>query len=133
MHSLHADPTRKKNDKDPPVTSTKEPRFLVHIAHRAEISTEDFKISVLSDIVLCHLEYAEMKVSDWTERTTCHQNDGSFVWIANDCGKAMVWKGVVWRTCEFFCEVDGRRSHWVRRSKKCQGRSRKQLEVIILY
>ena len=117
MHSLRADPLRKMTN-DLPVTSTKEPRFLVHVADRAEISTQNFKISVLSDIVFCHLEYAEMEVSDWTERTTCYQNDGSFVWIANDCGKTMVRKGVVWRTCEFLCKMDGRRSHWVRRSRR---------------
>jgi hypothetical protein len=36
-----------------------------------------------------------MKVSDWTERTACHQNYGDLVWIANDSGKTVVWKGVV--------------------------------------
>ena len=99
------DPSSKS--KDPPMTSTKESRFLVHVAHRAEISTKNFKIGVLSDIVFCHLKHAQMEVSDWTERATCHQNDGNLVWIANDCGKAMVRKCVIWRTCEFLCEVNG--------------------------
>jgi hypothetical protein len=71
-------------EKDLPVTSTKETRFLVHVAHRAEISTKNFKVGVLSDIVLCHLKHAQMKISDWTERTAYHQNYGSFVWVAND-------------------------------------------------
>lgn len=93
--------------KDVPVTCTKESRFLVHVAHRAEISTENFKVSVLSDIVFCHFKHAQMKVSDWTERTACHQNYGDLVWIANDGGKAMVRKGVVWRTRELLCEVNG--------------------------
>ena len=106
MHSLDADPSSK--GKDLPVTSTKEPRFLVHVAHRAEISTKNFEVGVLPDIVFCHLKHAQMKVSDWTERTACHQNYGDLVWIANDCGKAMMWEGVVWRICEFLCEMNGR-------------------------
>ena len=93
--------------KDLQVTSTKEPRFLVHVAHRAEISTKNFKIGVLSDIVFCHLEHAQMEVSDWTERTACHQNYWDLVWIANDGGEAMVGKGVIWRTCEFLRKVNG--------------------------
>ena len=90
------------------MTSTKEPRFLVHVAHRAEISTKNFEVGILSDIVFCHLEHAQMKVSDWTKRTACYQNYGDLVWIANDCRKTMVWKGVVWRIREFLCEVNGR-------------------------
>ena len=105
MHSLDVDPLGK--DKDLPMTSAKEPRFLVHVAHRAEISTKNFEVSVLSNIVFCHLKHAQMKVSDWTERTACHQNYGDLVWIANDCGKTMVREGVVWRIREFLCKVDG--------------------------
>jgi hypothetical protein len=106
-NSLDANPSSKGKLFDLPVTSTKEPRFLVHVAHRAKISTKNFEVSVLSDIIFCHLKHAQMKISDWTERTACHQNYGGLVWIANDCGKAMVWKSVVWRTCEFLCEVNG--------------------------
>ena len=69
---------------DLPVTSTEETRFLVHVAHRAKISTKNLKVSILSDIVFCHLEHAQMKVSDWTERATCDQNYWDLVWIAND-------------------------------------------------
>lgn len=90
-----------------PVTSTKEPRFLVHIAYRAQISTKDFEVGVLSDIVFRHLKHAQMKEGNWTERTACDENYGRLVWIANDSGKAMVREGVVWGVCEFLGKVDG--------------------------
>jgi len=96
-----------KKDEDPPVTSTKEPWFLVHVAYRAQISTKNFEVSILSDIVFRHLKHAEVKVSDWTERTACHENYRSLVWIAKDSGKTMVREGVVWGICEFLSEANG--------------------------
>jgi hypothetical protein len=105
-----------------PVTSTEEPRFLVHVAHRAQISTKDFEISVLSDIVFGHLEHAQMKVSHWTERTACDENYRDLVWVANDSGKTMVWEGVVWRICEFLGEMDGRRRHWEGKVKRIRSK-----------
>lgn len=107
MHSLEWR-SDEKGQNALPVTSTEEARFLVHVAHGAQISTKNFEVSVLSDIVFGHLEHAKMKVSNWTERTACDEDYGDLVWIANDCGKAMVWEGVVWRICEFLCEVNGR-------------------------
>ena len=93
------------------MTSTKKPRFLIHVAHRAQISTKNFKVSVLSDIVFRHLKHAQMKVSDGTERTTCNENYRRLAWIPNDSGKTMVREGVVWGIREFVGEVNGSRSH----------------------
>lgn len=69
-----------------PVTSTKEPGLLVHITDRAQISTKDFEVCVLSDIVFGHLKHAQMEVGDWTERATCDENYRDLFWIAKDCG-----------------------------------------------
>jgi len=52
-----------------------------------------------------------MKVSDWAERTTCNENYGGLVWIANDSRETMVREGVVWWICEFLGEMNGRRIH----------------------
>jgi hypothetical protein len=89
------------------VTSTEKPRFLVHIAHRTEISPQNFEVSVLSDIIFGHLKHAKMKVGDWTETPTCDQNYGNLVWIAKDSGKASVGEQVARRICELLSKVNG--------------------------
>lgn len=42
--------------------STQKTCFLVHVTDRTEIATNDFKVSVLSNVVLGHFKHAEMEI-----------------------------------------------------------------------
>ena len=74
--------------------------FLVHITDGTEVTTKDLEFGVLSDVVLGHFEHPEMKISDRAERTACYEDDGMFLWIAENPRKAVRWKRIIWRVTQ---------------------------------
>ena len=84
----------------------KQPRFLVHVAHRAEITTDDLELGILPDIILSHFEHAEVQIGDWTEGTTTDEHDRRFLGVLQDCLKTVVGERVIWWVCEGLCEMD---------------------------
>lgn len=105
-----------------PMASAEETRFLVHIANRAEIATDDLKVGVLPDIVLGHFEHAKMEVGDWAEGTTSDEDYGSFVWVIEGGGDTVVRKGIIFRVCEGLCEMRGG-GHRIEKKRKEEERS----------
>jgi hypothetical protein len=94
-----------------PVASREKARLLVLVADRAEVGTNNFKVCVLSDVVLGHFEHAEVEVCDRAEGAACHQYDGCFGRVSEGATEAMVGEGIVWGIGERFCEVDAGLSH----------------------
>ena len=84
----------------------KQPRFLVHVAHRAEITTDDLEIRILPDIILGHFEHAEVQIGDWTEGTTTDEHDRRFLGVLHDRLETVVGERVIWWVCEGLCEMD---------------------------
>ena len=64
-----------------PVVCIEQTRFLVLIADWTEVSADNLKIGVLSNVVLGHLEHAEMEIRDRAERSTCDENYRLLGWI----------------------------------------------------
>lgn len=60
------------------MTSAEQPGFLVHVTDRAEIASHDLKVGVLPDIVLRHLEHAQVQVGHWAERAACDEHHRGF-------------------------------------------------------
>lgn len=79
---------------------TEQSRLLVHITDWAEVPAHNFKIGILTDIVLGHLEHPQMEISDWTEGAACYQDDGLLFGIAENRRQAMGWERVIWGICE---------------------------------
>ena len=104
------------------MTSTEQPGFLVHVAHRAEITAKDLKVCVLPDIVFRHFEHAEVKVCDWAEGATCDKDYWSFVGVLECLREASMGKDVIRGACEGLCEMGGGSHGWRR------GRGRRKEE-----
>jgi hypothetical protein len=49
--------------------------LLVFFTDRTEISTNNLKIGVLANEVICHLEHSEMVICDGVEGTTCYKDN----------------------------------------------------------
>lgn len=49
------------------MVGAKKALFLVHVAYGTEISSHDLKVCVVSDIILGHLEHAEVEIGDGAE------------------------------------------------------------------
>lgn len=81
-----------KTKQHSPVMCVKQSRFLVLITNGTEITAYNFVICVLANVVLGHLEHPEMEISDRAERTARYEDDGMFLWIAENPRKAMRWK-----------------------------------------
>ena len=52
-----------------------QPRLLVHVTDRTQVSPHDFEIGVLTSKVDGHLEHSQMKICHWTERTASYEHD----------------------------------------------------------
>ena len=50
-----------------PVSCTEQSRLLIHVADRAEVSADDLKLGILSNVVFGHFEHSKMQVGDRTE------------------------------------------------------------------
>ena len=74
--------------------------FLVLVADRTEVPADDLKVCVLADVVLGHLEHAEVEVGDGAEGAACDEDDRLLVWIAEGAGEAVRREGVVGRVGE---------------------------------
>ncbi len=83
-----------------PVMCAEKARLLVLVAHWTEVAADDLEVGVLADIVLGHLEHAEVKVGDWAEGSTGDEDEGLLVRIAEDAGQAVRREGVIWRIRE---------------------------------
>ena len=70
----------------------KQSRLLVLITNGTEVTGHNFVICILAHVVLGHLEHPKMEISDRTERTTCYEDDGMLLWIAENWRKAVRWK-----------------------------------------
>lgn len=89
------------------MASTEQPGFFVHVADGAEIAPQDLKVRILADVVLGHLEHAEMEVRDGAEGTTCDENDRDFVGVLEGPGETVAGKLIVGGICEGFGEMRG--------------------------
>ena len=96
---------------DTPVLCTEQARFLIHVANWTEITADNFKVGVLADVVLCHLEHAEMEIGDWAEGTTSYEDKRGLLWIVDSTDEAVVGKGIVWRIGEAIDSVTRRGLH----------------------
>lgn len=76
--------------------------LVILVADGTEVSTDDFKVGVLANVVLCHLEHAEMEVGDRAEGATCDQDYGLLLSVAERPLEAVSRESVVWRVCERF-------------------------------
>ena len=74
--------------------------FLVLVGHGTHVAAHDFKLRILADIILGHLEHAEVKVGDGAEGATCDEDDRLLLGIAEHAREAVSRKGVVWRIRE---------------------------------
>jgi len=100
------------------MTSAEQSGFLVHVAHRAEITTKDLKICVLPDIVLRHFEHAEMEVCDWAKRATCNKDYWDFVGVLECLREATMRKSVIRGIGEGLCEMGGGNHGWRRGQRR---------------
>ena len=92
--------SRTKRCERSPVMCREEARLLVLVRDGREVSADDLPVGILADVVLGHLKHTEVKVGDGAEGTTCDENDGLLVGIAEDTGEAVGGKGVVGRIGE---------------------------------
>lgn len=74
--------------------------FLVLITDWTEVASNNLEIGVLSNVILGHLEHAEMEVCDRTEGSACHENNRLLGWVTKDGVKTVVGKGIVGWICE---------------------------------
>ena len=109
-----------------PMTSTEQSGFLVHVAHRAKITTKDLKICVLPDIVLRHFEHAEMEVCDWAKRATCDKDYWDFVGVLECLREAAMRESVIRGICEGLREMGGG-NHG-----EARGEGKKQTSLLVL-
>jgi hypothetical protein len=103
------------------MTSAEQPRFLVHVAHRAEVTAKDLEVCVLPDIVLRHFEHAKVEVCNWAKGSTCDEDNWGLGGVVEGPGKALVGKGVIRGICKGFCEMGGGGHGW----QRGQGRRKK--------
>ena len=83
-----------------PMLCAEKTRLLVLIAHRAEVAADNLEVGILADVVLGHLEHAEVKVGDGAEGNTCDEDDRLLLGIAEHAREAVGREGVVWRIRE---------------------------------
>ena len=74
--------------------------FVVLVADRTQVAANDLEVSVLANVVLGHLEHAQVEIGYWTEGAACYQDHRLLVGIAESRLKTMVWEAVVWGICE---------------------------------
>ena len=73
-------------------------RFLVHVADWTEISTDDLKVCVLSNVVARHFEHSEMEIGNWRERPAGDEDDRLLGCILENSLQALAREAiVVWR------------------------------------
>ena len=58
--------------------------LLVLVRHGTEVTSNDLKVRVMADIVLCHFEHSKVKISYGAEGATRDQNDWLFCGITHD-------------------------------------------------
>ena len=118
-HMIQSAEQMTKNEKGSlPVTSTKETRFLVHVADGTKITTDDFEIGILSNIVLGHFEHTKMQIGDWTEGATCYKHYRRFVGVVKDGRETMMRKSVSLGVRECFSEMSVGHGKRRRKGKK---------------
>lgn len=78
-----------------PMACSHKTRLLVHVADWTQVTAHNFEVCVLSNVVLCHLEHAQVKVGNWAEGPAGHQNYGGLLWISDDAGEALMRKRIV--------------------------------------
>ena len=98
---------RSKEMGDSPVVRAEEARLLVLVTDRAKVAPDDLPVGILADVVLGHLEHAEVEVGDGAEGAACNEDDRLLVWITEGAGEAVRREGVVGRVGEL-----GRRQGW---------------------
>ena len=74
--------------------------FLVLVADRTEVPADDLKVCVLADVVLGHLEHAQVEVGDGAEGAAGDEDDGLLLGGAEHARQAVSREGVVWRIRE---------------------------------
>ena len=70
--------------------------FLVLVGHGAHVAAHDFKLRILADIILGHLEHAKMQVGHRRERAAGNEYDWCSVLIALIEDEAVVGEIVIW-------------------------------------
>ncbi len=78
-------------------------RLLVLIADRGEVAANDLPVGILADVVLRHLEHAEVEVGDGAERAAGDEDYGLFLGVPEHAGEAVGRERVVWRVREAGC------------------------------
>ena len=78
------------------MVGTEEAGLLVLVADRAEVAADDLPVGVLANVVLGHLEHAEVKVGDGAEGSAGDEDDGLLVRIPEEAGEAVGWECVIW-------------------------------------
>jgi hypothetical protein len=79
---------------------TEQPRLLVHITDRTEISANNLEIGILAHIILGHLKHPEMEICDWAERPTCYKDDRLLLRVAESRRQAVRREGIIGGICE---------------------------------
>jgi len=77
------------------MVGAKQAGFLVHVADGTQEPTHNLEVCMLPDIILGHLEHAEVQIGDWAEGSTCDKDDWGFLGILEDPLKTVMGKGVV--------------------------------------
>lgn len=83
-----------------PVLCAEETWLLVLVANGAQIAPYDLKIRVLADVVLRHLEHAQMEVGEWAERAARDEDEGLLLRVAKNAREAVSGELVIWRVRE---------------------------------
>ena len=60
------------------------PGLLVLVADRAEVAADNLEVGVLADVVLGHLEHAQVQVGDRAEGAACDKDHRLLVCIPKD-------------------------------------------------
>jgi len=76
---------------------TQQAWFLVHVADRTKIASNNLEIGILSNIVFRHLEHSKVKKCHWTEGAAGYEDDRRLLRIAENWREAMMRKYIVWR------------------------------------
>lgn len=92
-----------------PMMGAKQARLFVHITDWTQISSHDFEIRVLPNVILGHLKHAQMQIGDWTERSASHKHYGCLLRVLEDSGETVMRERIALGVCKRLCEMDGHR------------------------
>ena len=75
---------------------TEKTGLLVLIAHRAEVAADNLEVGILANVVLGHLEHAEVKKRDRAEGPARYEDEGLLVRIPERPPKPVSRELVAW-------------------------------------